>query len=428
MTTKAAATEVLNLFIPLDKVDEERREVWGVLAEEALDKTAPIPEIMDYESSKPHFEAWSKYFSDATDGKSLGNLRAMHKAISAGKLIALQFDDPAKKVRIGAKVVDDQEWAKVMEGVYTGFSVGGSYLDPKLVKVGGKDARRYTAKPSEASLADLPCMPGAVFEMVRTGGATELRKLRSVDDPAPVVAAEPLAKDAPAVIALSNDALTALKALAAEMALMPGEPDTWTLDGILSAIRATVQAKASAEGAVADEAIVAADGGTGTPVTSSPATGSAQGTPAAKIVEPAAPAPVVEPPPATLETTSGPTTEEVVTKIVAAPLGEVRDLLTKLVTLQEAGGPKNEGLRADLAKVTESMGSIEGRLAKMEKIPAPIGRPAQKVLGSGDPEPGTADVGAIRKAVDTLAASGQLSPLEERQARILLATVEARKL
>jgi len=410
--SKKALAQTLSLFAPILKVDAVQRMVYGCAAVEEPDKSG---EIFDYESSKPLFEAWSADFEKATDGKSLGNVRAMHGAVAAGKLTSLGFDDVGKGIPVAAKIIDDGEWAKVMEGVYTGFSIGGDYV--KRWKDEPTGLMRYTAKPSEVSIVDNPCIPGATFTMVKAEGVEETVAFKTAAVPA---APEPLAKDAPAVIALSNDALTALKALAAEMALMPGEPDTWTLDSILCAIRATVQAKASAEGAVADEAIVAADGGAGTPVTASPATGSAQGTPAAKVAE-AAPAPVVEPPAATLETTSGPTTEEVVTKIVAAPLGEVRDLLTKLVTLQEAGGLKAEGLTADLEKVTKSVGGIEGRLAAIEKRPAPIGRPAQKVLGSGDPEPGKVNVDQMAKTVDALVASGALPADAERQVRLALA-------
>lgn len=161
----------LKAFIPITKVNAERREVWGVLAEEAVDKSG---EIMDYETSKPNFEAWANQFSKATEGKSMGNLRAMHGNVAAGKLVSLEADDAAKKILIGAKVVDDGEWNKVLEGVYTGFSVGGSYAkrwhDPAL------NAKRYTALPAEASLVDNPCMYGAQFEVVKADGVAEMRK------------------------------------------------------------------------------------------------------------------------------------------------------------------------------------------------------------------------------------------------------------
>jgi hypothetical protein len=153
----------MRLFIPITKIDEEKREVYGTLTQEIVDRDG---EILDYESSKPFFEKWSGYFAESTNGKSVGNLRAMHRNVSAGKLTAIEFDDEAKAIRIAAKVVDDAEWAKCVEGVYTGFSAAG-----KVVKQ-WKDGvnRRYTANPYEASLADYPCVPTATFEYVKAGG------------------------------------------------------------------------------------------------------------------------------------------------------------------------------------------------------------------------------------------------------------------
>lgn len=165
----------MNLFIPITKVDEQRREVWGVAAEEAPDKSS---EIMDYDLSKPRFQEWSKAISDATQGKSLGNVRAMHQPIAAGKIISMQFDDEARKVHIGTKIVDDVEWKKVTEGVYTGFSVGGRYGAQKFEN----GLLRYEAIPAEVSIVDNPCMHGATFTMVKADGMTEERSFADKDE------------------------------------------------------------------------------------------------------------------------------------------------------------------------------------------------------------------------------------------------------
>lgn len=163
------------IFARITKVDEAKREVWGRAAEEIPDLSG---EIFDYKSSKPYFAAWSQKFADATDGKSLGNIRAMHGNVAAGKAIALDFNDAAKAIDIGTKVVDENEWAKVLEGVYTGFSIGGKYIGDKTTeKIDGKDVRRYTADPIEISLVDAPCIPTCkYFDIVKTDGST-LQKL-----------------------------------------------------------------------------------------------------------------------------------------------------------------------------------------------------------------------------------------------------------
>jgi hypothetical protein len=75
--------KTLKLFVPIQKVDVEKREVWGRAVQETVDKAN---EIFDYATSKPLFEAWSSEFEKATDGKSLGNIRAMHNRIAAGKV------------------------------------------------------------------------------------------------------------------------------------------------------------------------------------------------------------------------------------------------------------------------------------------------------------------------------------------------------
>jgi hypothetical protein len=148
------------------------------MAEEAVDKSN---EIFDYESSKPYIKAWADGFSETTDGKSFGNVRAMHSTIAAGKLIGIAFDDKTKKIPVVAKIIDDNEWKKVAEGVYTGFSIGGKYVK----KWTDGTVTRYTANPSEVSIVDNPCMYGAQFAMVKENGATELRKFAPASEQRP---------------------------------------------------------------------------------------------------------------------------------------------------------------------------------------------------------------------------------------------------
>lgn len=165
-------------FLQLQKVDVAKREVWGVAALEQPDRAG---EIMDYEKSLPNFLNWSRDMEKASGGRSLGNVRAMHKDTAAGKVIHLEPRDSDKSIYIGAKIVDDNEWKKVLEGVYTGFSVGGSY-GLKWPDAMLKNITRYEAKPVEISLVDVPCMPGAQFEIVKADGSSELRKLLTKGD------------------------------------------------------------------------------------------------------------------------------------------------------------------------------------------------------------------------------------------------------
>ena len=150
------------MFIPLAKADAAQRLVYGSF-DETPDRAR---EVCDYATAKPAFEAWSEALSKASEGKSLGNIRGQHSNIAAGKLVELTFDDMTKSIGFVAKIVDDNEWKKVEEGVYTGFSPGGKYA--KRWKDG--DFTRYTPDVRELSIVDVPCNPNATFTMVKADG------------------------------------------------------------------------------------------------------------------------------------------------------------------------------------------------------------------------------------------------------------------
>jgi hypothetical protein len=170
----------INLFIPLTKVNESRREVWGIAAIEQPDQSR---EIMDYELSKPNFIKWSDSIRKASKGKSLGNVRESHSTNAVGKVIALESDDVMKAFRVGVKVVDDNAWQKVLEGVFTGFSIGGSY-GKRAPDVILKNHIRYEAIPTELSLVDVPCIPDAQFEFIKTNGESEMKKVMTPEEKA----------------------------------------------------------------------------------------------------------------------------------------------------------------------------------------------------------------------------------------------------
>lgn len=157
----------LKLFIPITKVDEEKRLVYGRLAEESPDS---IGEIFDYESSKPYYQEWSSFFQKATDGKSYGNLRVQHDPQrNAGHLVDIVMLDDEKAIDICAKVNDDDEWARLLDGDYTGFSQGGKYVE----KWADGKHKRFTAQPNEASLVDYPSHKNCTFQLIKADGSVE---------------------------------------------------------------------------------------------------------------------------------------------------------------------------------------------------------------------------------------------------------------
>jgi len=164
----------MSLFIPLRKVDAAQRLVYGRI-DETPDHSG---EVFDYRSSKRYFQSWSQDMAKTTGGKSYGNVRAMHGSIAAGKIEAISFDDKAKRIELAARIVDDAEWQKVEQGVYTGFSPGGRYV--KRWKDG--QYTRYTAQPTEISIVDLPCIPSASFTMIKVGGVEEEVAFRKDED------------------------------------------------------------------------------------------------------------------------------------------------------------------------------------------------------------------------------------------------------
>ena len=88
-----------HIFCQLVKVDTVNRVVYGRAVQEVPDASG---EIFDYESSKPFFEKWVNDTKEATHGKSLGNIRAMHGNIAAGKMVEIEYQDDEKAIDIAA--------------------------------------------------------------------------------------------------------------------------------------------------------------------------------------------------------------------------------------------------------------------------------------------------------------------------------------
>lgn len=175
---KRAATAVVgqrfSLFAPIVKVDEAQRLVFGRITQEVVDYA---DEILDYEKSKPYFEAWSAKIAKDSGGASLGNVRVMHQPKVGGVLKEIIFNDDEKAIDCVAKIIDDGEWLKVLEGGYTGFSMGGHYVSTEADPV-NEGVVRFVADPVEVSIVDSPCVPTAVFSMIKANGATETMKFK----------------------------------------------------------------------------------------------------------------------------------------------------------------------------------------------------------------------------------------------------------
>ena len=173
------------IFFQLSKFDAIEGIFEAVATAEVPDKTG---EVCHYETTKPFYQKWSDGIKKATGGKSLGNIRAMHQPIAAGKVTALDFDDENKQIKITGKIIDKAEKEKMAEGLYSGVSQGGAYVE----KWKEGDLTYYTADPSEISIVDNPCLAEASFEYVKADGSVEIRKFHTKEtEPAPKTTTEP---------------------------------------------------------------------------------------------------------------------------------------------------------------------------------------------------------------------------------------------
>jgi flagellin-like hook-associated protein FlgL len=113
----------VRLSMPFSKVDQERRIVSGFATLDNVDKQN---DIVTAEASVKAFQ------------KFRGNIREMHQPSAVGKMVDFKedkyFDPETKKfyrgVYVSAYVSKGAQdaWEKVLDGTYTGFSIGGKML------------------------------------------------------------------------------------------------------------------------------------------------------------------------------------------------------------------------------------------------------------------------------------------------------------
>ncbi len=142
----------MKLYVPIAKVDQQQRMVYGYASTEALDSQGEVVRKEALAAALPDYLRFA-------------NIREMHQPSAVG--IAKEAAIDAKGLWIGAKIVADDAWLKVREGVYKGFSIGGfvtsrDNADPTVIT--GLDL-------AEISLVDRPANPEAVIEIFKSAGA-----------------------------------------------------------------------------------------------------------------------------------------------------------------------------------------------------------------------------------------------------------------
>ena len=167
--------ENISILMPIQKVDAEKRIVSGWATTDVVDKQGDIVAI----------EASEKAFD-----KFRGNVREQHTPLAVGKVVSFKrdkyFDKESGEIHNGifvdvyvSKGAQDT-WHKVVEGILTGFSIGGKINDTEDVYAKGTDQPVRMIKDYdlfELSLVDNPANPASnVISVQKFDGVDMLEK------------------------------------------------------------------------------------------------------------------------------------------------------------------------------------------------------------------------------------------------------------
>lgn len=105
---------MIKKYINITKVDDEQRIVGGYASTPDLDSQGDIVSIEAIKKALPEYLEYP-------------TIRRMHNNDAIGTTLMTKIDD--KGLYIEAKIVDEDAWKKVKEGVYRGFSIGGKVIN-----------------------------------------------------------------------------------------------------------------------------------------------------------------------------------------------------------------------------------------------------------------------------------------------------------
>lgn len=155
MEKNKKAPELLKLYAPITKIDEEKRMVFGYATTDSKDTQ---DEVVDLQAS---FDAVDEYTQWRT-------VKEMHRPETAAGTAPILEKHTGVGLYVGAEIVDDQAWKKCLKKVYKGFSIGGYVLkrDPE-------NSKRITKyRLVEISLVDRPANPDSLFSIVKRDNTT----------------------------------------------------------------------------------------------------------------------------------------------------------------------------------------------------------------------------------------------------------------
>jgi hypothetical protein len=163
----------VRLSMPIGKVDKERRIVSGFATLDNVDKQG---DVVDTSASLTAFKNFR------------GNLREMHQPSAVGKVVSFKedryFDPQTKKFYSGVYVSAyvskgaQDAWEKVLDGTYSGFSIGGNIKKfDDIYNEGTEKSVRMIKEYElhELSLVDNPANQFAnIFSIEKVNGETTL--------------------------------------------------------------------------------------------------------------------------------------------------------------------------------------------------------------------------------------------------------------
>ena len=141
-----------NRYLAITKVDDEERMVYGWASTPDLDSDGEVIKLDALEKALPAYMQFP-------------TLREMHQPKAAGTTKSAKIIDKNNErgLYIGAKVVSDEAWKLIKEGVYKGFSIGGNVV--KQIKNIITDLELV-----EISLVDVPANKAAKIEVWKAEG------------------------------------------------------------------------------------------------------------------------------------------------------------------------------------------------------------------------------------------------------------------
>lgn len=155
----AAQAEDRQLYLPITRINPEKREVTLTATAERLDA---YKTVIGFDASKEAFSKWR------------GNIREMHDSHKAvGRALSVEPKEDTKEIDVTLRVSRGAEdtWQKVLDGTLTGASIGaknGKWSETTWEGQTVPFLERYDLV--EVSLVDNPACPGCDVKIIRADG------------------------------------------------------------------------------------------------------------------------------------------------------------------------------------------------------------------------------------------------------------------